>query len=99
MEVVAQKSLKCVFVTITALMVSTRKWLFSSVHSAFMIENALSVAAPVPGMAKESSKMSCMFFNDIHSLCTNLNISDHLSEVVNDFVFHSSILVLHIFAI
>jgi hypothetical protein len=82
------------FVTITALMVSTRKQLFSSVHRAFVIENTLSIAALVPGMAKEYYKMSCMFFNEIHSLHTNLNISDQLSKIVSDFVFHSSILVL-----
>jgi hypothetical protein len=52
-----------------------------------VIENSLSVAALVPGMAKENSKMSCMFFNEIHSLHANLNISDHLSKVVSDFVF------------
>jgi hypothetical protein len=54
-----------------------------------VIESTLSVAALVPGMAKENSKMSCMFFNEFHSL----------SKVVSDFVFHSSILVLLIFAI
>jgi hypothetical protein len=80
-------------------MVSTRKWLFSSVHRAFMIENTLSTAALVPGMAKENSKMSRLFFNEIHSLHTNSDISDHLSKVVRDFVFHSSILVLLMFAV
>jgi hypothetical protein len=72
--------------------------LFISPQS-ILIENTLSVAALVPGMAKENSKMSCVFFNKIHLLCTNSNISDYLSEVVSDFVFHSSILVLLIFAI
>jgi hypothetical protein len=80
-------------------MVSIRKWLFSPVHRAFMIENTLSVAAVVPVMPKENSKMSYLFFKEIHSLRTESNISDHLSEVVSDFVFRSSILVLLIFAI
>jgi hypothetical protein len=75
-------------------MVSTRKRLISSVHRAFVIENTLSLAALVSGMAKEDSKMSCVFFNEIHSLHTNSYISDHFSKVVSDFVFHSSILVL-----
>jgi hypothetical protein len=64
-----------------------------------VIENIVSVAALVPEMAKENSKMSCVFFSEIHSLLTNSNISDHLSKVVSDFVLHSSILVLLIFAI
>jgi hypothetical protein len=80
-------------------MVSTRKQLFSSVHRAFVTENTLSIAALVPGMAKENSKMSCVFFNEVHSLWTNANISDHLSRVVSDFAFHSSILVLRVFAV
>jgi hypothetical protein len=80
-------------------MVSTRKWLVSSVHRALVVENTLSIAVLVPGMAKENSKTSYVFFNKIHSLCTNLNISDHLSKVASDFVFHSSILVSLIFAI
>jgi hypothetical protein len=63
-----------------------------------VIENVLTIAALVPGMAKEYSKTSCVFFNEIHSLHTNSNISDHLSKVVSDFIFHSSILVLLIFA-
>jgi hypothetical protein len=50
-------------------------------------------------MAKENSKMSCKFFNEIHSLHTNSNTSHHLSTVVSDFVFHSPILGLLIFAI
>jgi hypothetical protein len=33
-------------------------------------------------MAEENSKMSCVFFNEIHSLRTYSNISDHLLEVV-----------------
>jgi hypothetical protein len=80
-------------------MVSTRKRLFLSVHRKFVIENTLSIAALVPGMAKENFKMSCVFFNEIHSLHTNSNILDHISKVVSDFVLHSSILVLLIFAI
>jgi hypothetical protein len=80
-------------------MVSTRKRLFPSVHKAFLIENNLCIAALVPGMEKEDSEMSCVFFNKIHSLCTNSNISDHLSKVVSDFVFHASILGLLTFAI
>jgi hypothetical protein len=80
-------------------MVPTRKQLFSSAYRAFVIENALSIAALLPGNAKENSKMSCVFFNEIYSLRTNSNISDHLSKVVSDFVFYSSILVLLIFAI
>jgi hypothetical protein len=80
-------------------MVSVRRLLFSSVHRAYVIENTLSVDALVPGVAKENSKTSCVFFNEIHSLCTDLYISDHLSKVVSDFVFQSSILVLLIFAI
>jgi hypothetical protein len=75
------------------------KQLFSSVHRAFVTENTPSIAALVLGMVKENSKMSFVFFNKIHSLRTNSNISDHLSEVVSDFVFHSSIMVLLIFAI
>jgi hypothetical protein len=67
-----------IFVTITALMASTRKGLFSSVHREFVIENTLSIAAPVLGMVKGNSKMSCVFFNEIHSRRTNSNISDHL---------------------
>jgi hypothetical protein len=63
------------------------------------MEYTVSVAALEMGMAKENSKMSCVFFSEIHSLCTNFNISDHLSKVVSDFVFHSFILVLLIFAI
>jgi hypothetical protein len=63
-------------------MISTRKRLFSSVHRAFAIENIPYIAALVPGMAKENSKMSCAFFNETHSLDTNSNISDHLSKVV-----------------
>jgi hypothetical protein len=59
-----------------------------------VIENTLSIAAIVPGMAKENSKMGCVFLNEIHSLRTNSNISDHRSQVVRDFVFHSSILIL-----
>jgi hypothetical protein len=31
-----------------------------------------------------------VFFNEIHSLLTNSNISDHLPKVVSDSVFHSS---------
>jgi hypothetical protein len=88
-----------VLVIITVLMVSTRKRLFSSAHRAFVMENTLSIAALVPGMAKENSKMSCEFFNKIHSLRTNSNISDYLSKVISDFVFHSSFLVLLTFAI
>jgi hypothetical protein len=80
------------------LTVSTRKWLFPSVHRAFVIENTHCIAALVPGMAKETSKMSCVLFNEIHSIHTNSNISDHLSKLVSDFVLHSSILVLLIFA-
>jgi hypothetical protein len=57
------------------------------------------MAALVPRMAKENSKMSFVFFNKIHSIHTSLNILDHLSKVVSDFVFHSSILVLLIIAI
>jgi hypothetical protein len=64
-----------------------------------VIENTLSIAALVPSMMKENSKMSCLFFNKIHSLHTNSNASDQLSEVVSDFVSHSSILVLLRFAI
>jgi hypothetical protein len=86
------------FVTITALMVSIRKRFFSSVHRAFVMENSFSIAALVPGMAKENFKMNCVFFNEIHSLRTTSNISDYLSKVVSDSVFHSSILVLLIFA-
>jgi hypothetical protein len=41
-------------------MASTRKLLFSSVHTAFVIENALSIDALVLGMAKENSKMMCV---------------------------------------
>jgi hypothetical protein len=44
------------FVTVPALMVSTRKQLLSSVHlciRAFVIENTLSIAALIPGMARE----------------------------------------------
>jgi hypothetical protein len=37
-------------------------------------------------------------FNKIHSLRTHSNISDHLSKVVSDLVFHSSTLVLPTFA-
>jgi hypothetical protein len=59
-----------------------------------VIANTLSIAALIPGMVKENSKMGCVFFSEIHS-----NISDHLSKVVSDFVFHSSILVSLIFAI
>jgi hypothetical protein len=80
-------------------MVSTRKRFFASVYRALVIETTLSVAALVPGMAKENSKMSCVFFNEIHSLRTNSNISDHLSKFVSDFEFYSSILILLIFAI
>jgi hypothetical protein len=75
------------------------KRLFSSVHREFVIENTVSVAALVPGMAKENSKKSFILFNEIHSLRTDVNISDHLSKVVIDFVFHPTILVLLIFAI
>jgi hypothetical protein len=64
-----------------------------------VIENTLSIAALVPGMAKENSKISCVFFNEIHALRTNLNISDHLSKVVSHFVFHSSVLLLLILVI
>jgi hypothetical protein len=64
-----------------------------------VIENTLSVAALIPRMAKDSSKMSCMIFNEIHSLRINSNIFCHISKVVSDFVFHSSILALLIFAI
>jgi hypothetical protein len=64
-----------------------------------VIENTLSIAALVLRMAKENSEMSCVFFNEIHSLRKNSNISDRLSKVVSDFVFHSTILVLLIFAI
>jgi hypothetical protein len=63
-----------------------------------VIQNTLSVAALIPGMAKENSIMSSVFFNQIHSLHTNSNISDHLSKAVSDFVSHSSILVLLLFA-
>jgi hypothetical protein len=94
MEVIAWKLLKMCVVTITA-----RKRLFSSVHRAFVTENTVCIAALVPGMGKENSKMSCVFFNEIHSLHTNSNISDHLSKVVGDFVYHSSIWVLLIFSI
>jgi hypothetical protein len=37
--------------TVTVLVVSTRKLFLSSVHRAFVMENTLSVAAFVPGMA------------------------------------------------
>jgi protein-arginine kinase len=80
-------------------MVSTRKQLFSSVHRAFVIESTVSIAVLVPGMLKENSEMSCVFCNEIHSLLTNLNISDHLSKVVSDFVFQLSSLLLLIFAV
>jgi hypothetical protein len=46
------------------------------------------VAALIPGMAKKNSKMSCLFFNEIHSLLTNWNISDHLSKVVILYSIH-----------
>jgi hypothetical protein len=59
-----------------------------------MMENTVSIAPPVPGRAKENFKVSCTFFNEIHSLRTNSNISDHLSKVGSDFAFHSSLLVL-----
>jgi hypothetical protein len=61
------------------LIVSTKKGLFLSVLIAFVIEYALSILALMLGMRKENSKMRCVFFNEIHSLHTNLNISDHLS--------------------
>jgi hypothetical protein len=71
---------------------STRKWLFLSVHRAFVIESTLSIAALVPGMCnKEDSCMSCVFFNEIHSLYTDFNISDHFSKAVSDCVFYLSI--------
>jgi hypothetical protein len=63
-----------------------------------MIENSLSIAALVSGMVKENSKISYMFFHEIHSLRTNSNSSDHLSKV-GYFLFRSSILVVLIFAI
>jgi hypothetical protein len=47
-------------------MVSARKRFFSSVHRLFLIENTLPITALVPGIAKENSKMSCVFFNEIH---------------------------------
>jgi hypothetical protein len=62
-----------------------------------VIENTLSIAALIPGMAKGNSKTSYMFFNEVHSLQTSSNISDDLSKVVSDFVFHSSILLLLMF--
>jgi hypothetical protein len=67
-------------------MVSTRKLFLSSVHGAFLIENNLSTDALVLGMAEENSKMICMFLNEMPSLCTNANNSDHLSTVVIKFV-------------
>jgi hypothetical protein len=70
-------------------MISTRKLFFLSVHRAFETENTLSIDAFVPGMAKEDSKMICIFLNEIPSLYTNSNISDHLSTVVIKFVFQS----------
>jgi hypothetical protein len=41
-------------------MVSTKKRFFSSVNRAFQKENILSLAALVPGTAKEISKMGCV---------------------------------------
>jgi hypothetical protein len=83
-----ESSSKCVFDTITALVISIRKLFFSSVQGAFVIENTLSIAALVPEMAKENSKMSCVFFSEIYSLYTKSNISGYLSKVVSDSVFH-----------
>jgi hypothetical protein len=97
-EVIAWKFVKMCSVTITALMVSARKQLFSSVPRAFVIENTLVYSCTSTRNGKREFQKSCVFFNEIHSLCTNSNISDHLSRVVSDFVFDSSILVLLIFA-
>jgi hypothetical protein len=47
-------------------MVSKRRRLFSSVHRAFVIENTPFIAALIPGMAKENSKMSCVLFTETH---------------------------------
>jgi hypothetical protein len=62
-----------VFLLLYVLMVSTRKRFFSSVHRAFVIQNTLSIAALVPGMAEENSKMSCMFLTKyIHFIQTQI---------------------------
>jgi hypothetical protein len=39
-------------------------------------------------MAKENSKMSCVFFNEMHSLRINSNTSDHLSKDVILYSIH-----------
>jgi hypothetical protein len=57
------------------------------------------MVALVPEMAKENSKMSSVFLNEIHSLCTDSNISEHLLKFLSYILFHTSILVLLIFAI
>jgi hypothetical protein len=89
------------FVALTAAMVSTRKLFFLSVHRAFVIDNTRSIDALVPGMAKENSKMICMYvcmlLNEMPSLCTNSNTSEHHSTVLMKFVFHSLILFLLIY--
>jgi hypothetical protein len=46
------------------------------VHRAFKSKNTLSMAAHVPGMATENSKI-CMLHNDMPSLYTISNIQDH----------------------
>jgi hypothetical protein len=61
------------------------------------MENTLSIDALVPGMAKDNSKMICMFLDEMLLLGTNLNASDHLSPVVIKFVFQSLILFLLVF--
>jgi hypothetical protein len=38
--------------------------------------------------------MICMFLNEMPSLCTNSNTSDHLSTVVIKFIFQSTHFVL-----
>jgi hypothetical protein len=94
-----ERSWKWIFVTITALVVSTRKLFFSPVHRLFVIQNTLSIDALVPGMAKENSKIIYMFLNEMPSRCINSNTSDHLSTLVIKIVFQSLIVFLLIFLI
>jgi hypothetical protein len=63
-----------------------------------VVENTLSGVALVRGMAEELKNKLCLC-NKTHPHCTNLNNSDYLSNAVSDFVFHSSIMILLIFAI
>jgi hypothetical protein len=59
-------------------MLSTRMWLFLPVRTAFITENP-SVAAIEQGMAKNNSKIICIFFEETASFYTKSSTWEHPS--------------------